>query len=102
MNFNSVSHLSVLSKRDGPGLHVEDAGDEVSLSEAAERQRLLSVVIQVPAVRPVQPHVRCSAVVEVVHGPSRHTDARPFVASVLLHDVKLRGNEGVLPNRTVQ
>lgn len=68
MNFNS--HLSVLAKRDGSGLHVEDAGDEVSLSEAAERQRLLSVVIQVSAVRPVQPHVRRGAVVEVVHGPS--------------------------------
>lgn len=57
MIFSSVSHLSILAERDGSGLHVEDAGDEVSLSEAAERQRLLPVVIKVPAVRSVQPHI---------------------------------------------
>ena len=65
-----MSHLSVLAKGDGSGLHVQDAGDEVSLREAAERQCLLSVVIQVSAVCSVQPHVRRGAVVEVVHGPS--------------------------------
>lgn len=53
----SVSHLSVLSKTDGSGLHVQDAGDEVSLSEAAQSQCLLTVVIEVSAVGPVQPHV---------------------------------------------
>lgn len=66
----SVPHLSVLAEGDGSGLHVQDAGDEVSLSEAAERQRLLPVVIQVSAVCSVKPHVRRGAVVEVVHGPS--------------------------------
>ena len=53
----ATPHRSVLAKGDGPGLHVEDAGDEVSLGEAAERERLLSVVVQVSAVGAVQPHV---------------------------------------------
>lgn len=83
-------HLSVLAEGDGPRLHVQDAGDEVSLGEAAERQRLLAVVIQVSAVRSVQPHVRRGAVVKVVHGPTRNPNTGSFVAAVLLNDVKLR------------
>lgn len=63
-------HLSVLAEGDGSSLHVQDAGDEVSLGEAAERQRLFTVVIQVSAIRSVQPHVRRGAVVKVVHGPT--------------------------------
>lgn len=85
-----VSHLSVLAKRDGSGLHVQDAGDEVSLSEAAKCQCLLAVVIQVSAVRSVQPHIRSGAVVEVVHGPARNAYTCTLIASVLLHDVKLQ------------
>lgn len=51
------SHLSVLAKRDGSGLHVQHTGDEVALCKAAERQCLLAVVVQVAAVGTVQPHV---------------------------------------------
>lgn len=33
--FSRVPHLSVLAEGDGSGLHVQDAGDEITLSEAA-------------------------------------------------------------------
>lgn len=94
------SHLSVLAKRDGSRLHVQHAGDEVALREAAERQRLLAVVVQVAAVGTVQPHVRGGAVVEVVHGPARHTHAGALIAAVLLHDVKLQESGQMESNRT--
>lgn len=89
----SVSHLSVLSKTDGSGLHVQDAGDEVSLSEAAQSQCLLTVVIEVSAVGPVQPHVWGGAVVEVMHGPTRHAHTRALVAAIFFHNVKLGKNK---------
>lgn len=96
----AASHLSVLAKRDGSGLHVQHAGDEVALREAAERQRLLAVVVQVAAVGAVQPHVGGGAVVEVVHGPAGHAHARALVAAVLLHDVKLQESGQVGSNPT--
>lgn len=92
---HSAAHLAVLAEGDSSGFHVQDAGDEVSLSEAAERQRLLPVVVEVSAVRSVQPHVRRCAVVEVMHGPSGHSDTCALVAPVLLHNVKLQGNQKV-------
>lgn len=94
------SHLSILAKWDGSGLHVQHAGDEVALRKAAERQRLLAVVVQVAAVGSVQPHVGGGAVVEVVHGPAGHTYAGALIAAVLLHNVKLQESGQMEPNRT--
>lgn len=86
----AASNLSVLAKGDGSGLHVQHAGDEVALREAAKRQRLLAVVVQVAAVGAIQPHVGGGAVVEVVHRPAGHAHACALVATILLYDVKLQ------------
>ena len=83
------SYLSVLAEGYGAGVHVEHTCDVVALREAGQGERLLTVVVQVAAVGPVQPHVARRAVAVVRHRPLRDPDTRSFVATILLHDQKL-------------
>lgn len=71
-------------------LHVQDAGDGVTLSEGGQRAHQLASMIQVAAVRAVQPHVGGGVVVVVSNRPARHTDARALITPVLFGDVKLK------------
>lgn len=87
------SHLPILAKGDGPRFHIQDTGDEVPLGEAGQGQSLLPVMVEVATVGSVQPHVGGGAMVEIVNRPTRHSHARPFVASVFLHNVKLESAE---------
>lgn len=100
--------LVVLGKRHGVSLHVQDAGDGVALSEGGQRAHQLASVVQVAAVRTVQPHVGGGVVVVISHRPARHANARALVAPVLLGDVELQrrrpdvrqeGKAGRLPRR---
>lgn len=79
----------VFSEGDGPGLHVQDAGDGVSLGEGGQCMTQLTPVVQAAAVGTVQPHVCGAAVVVVTDGPARHADTRSLVASVLFCDIEL-------------
>ena len=56
----------------------------------SQHGRLLAVVVQVAAVRTVQPHVSRRTVAVIVNRPLAHADARSLVAAVLFHDMKLR------------
>lgn len=71
-------------------LHVQDAGNGVALSEGGQRAHQLASVVQVAAVRAVQPHVGGGVVVVISHRPARHANARALVAPVLLGDVELQ------------
>lgn len=71
-------------------LHVQDAGDGITLSEGGERADQFPPVIQIAAVRTIQPHVSSGMVVVISHRPARHTDARALVASVLFGNIELR------------
>lgn len=71
-------------------LHVQDAGDGVTLSEGGQRAHQLASVIQVAAVRTVQPHVGGGVVVVISHRPARHTNACALIAPVLFGDVELK------------
>jgi len=83
------NHLSVLAERQRPTVDVQDAGDAVSVRVVWKHGGLLAIVVEVAAVCAVQPHVRRGAVTVIAHRPPAHADARPLVAAVLLHDVKL-------------
>lgn len=71
-------------------LHVQDAGDGVTLSEGGECADQFPPVIQVAAVCTIQPHVSSGVVVVISHRPARHADARALVASVLFGNIELR------------
>lgn len=88
-----ASHLPIFAKGNGSRFHIQDAGDEVPLGEAGQGQRLLPVMVEVATVGSVQPHVGGGAMVEIVNGPTRHSHARAFVASVFLHNVELESAE---------
>lgn len=83
----------VFGEGDGPGLHVQDAGDGVSLGEGGQCSTQLTPVVQAAAVGTVQPHVRGAAVVIVSDGPARHSDTRSLIPSVLFGDIELGGKD---------
>ena len=83
------NHLAVLAECQRPTVDVQDAGDAVSVRVVWKHGGLLAVVVEVAAVRAVQPHVRRGAVAVIAHRPLAHAYACPFIAAVLLHDVKL-------------
>lgn len=83
----------VFGKGDGPGLHVQDAGDGVSLGEGGQRATQLTPVVQAATVGTVQPHVSGAAVVIVTDGPARDSDTRSLIPSVLFCDVELGGKD---------
>ena len=59
------SYLSVFAERQCARVHVENDADVVALRVAGQDERLLAVVVEVAAVRAVQPHVRGRAVAVV-------------------------------------
>ena len=85
----SSEYLAIFPKRQSARVHVQHARDVVALGEAGQRQRMLAIVVQVAAVRTVQPHVCRRAVVLVRDGVLGHAYTRSLVAPVFLVDEEL-------------
>ena len=82
-NNENTRYLAILAKRQRASLHIKDTGDVIPLSEPGQGQGLLSIVVQVAAVRSVQPHVTGRSVAVIVNGIPRHAHARAFIATIL-------------------
>lgn len=89
-------YLIVLGKGDGSGLHVQYAGDGISLREGGQYSTQLSTMVQAATIGTVKPHVYRGAVVEVSDGPAGHPHTRALIPSVLLGDVKLKDKANIL------
>lgn len=74
-------------------LHVQDAGDGVTLGEGRKCTDQLPSVVQVPTVCAIQPHVRGGVVVVISDRPAGNADTRALVASVLFSNAELRARE---------
>lgn len=84
------TYLVVLSKWNGVSLHVQDAGDGVTLAKRWKWADQFASMVQVPAVGTIQPHVRGGMVVVIFDRPPWNAHARALVASVLFGNVELR------------
>lgn len=93
LTVNIRSDLVILSKWYGVSLHVQDAGDGVTLGEGGKRADQLSSMVQVATVGTIQPHVSGRMVVVISHWPAGNTDTCTLIASVLFGDVELRRGE---------
>lgn len=59
-------------------------------------------MVQIAAIRPVQPHVPRGTVAVIPDGPFRYPHTGPFIAFVLLHNEKLSTEgQAVLSGQTV-
>jgi len=83
------SDLAILSEGQRPAVNIEHTGDAVSVGVVRQHGRLFTVVVEVTAVRTIQPHVGGRPMTVVPHRPLAHPDTRPLIATVLLHDLKL-------------
>ena len=83
------TYLAILAKGEGPGVHVEGAGDDIALCEGGQGPRLLPAVVQVPTVRPVQPHVTRRPVPIVRHWQTTHTHTCTLVTLIFLSYLEL-------------
>lgn len=67
---NILSDLVILSKRYGVSLHVQDAGDGVTLGERRKCAHQFPSMVQVATIGTIQPHVSGGMVVVISDWPA--------------------------------
>lgn len=70
-------------------LHVQDAGDGVTLCKGGKCAHQFPSMVKVATISTIQPHICSCMVVVISNWPARNTNTRSLVASILFGNVEL-------------